>query len=223
MSLVGCVLNQYPSTYDDRFYVASYDSLPKSWDKIGTLGNEYKSLKNDGTPYNFGSSKYLVVVIMPTSTDLFGSAMAFNVSMLMGYATSDNNNNYSANLILHFCTQSNGTFTYNFVNGGTEHTHTISTGSTDSGNADMYIAPNSYSVTNAVASVFPYVVGTSSSSTVFAQNNTDGVLQIFTPVNNVVVSLKKTYGFLYILLIIAVIIMFGVVIAVVIMKYKHMI
>ena len=219
MSLVGCVLNEYPSSYDGRFYVASYDNLPKSWDKIGTFNTDYKKLYNDGTPYNFGSYKYLVVVIMPTTTDLFGSAIAFNVPMLMKYASPDNKNDYSANLILHFCTQSNGTFTWNFTNSsGVETTHTISTGDTTSIDADMYVAPNSYSVTSAI---YPFVVGTSSGSTVFAQNNASGALQIFTPMDNVVVSLKKTYGFLYILLIILVILIFGVVIAVVIMKYKR--
>lgn len=220
MSLVGCVLNQYPSTYDGRFFVASYDSLPKSWDKIGTLGTEYRTLHNDGTPYPFGDSKYLVVVVMPTNTDMFGSAIAFNVPMLMGYAASTTDSIYKSNLILHFCTQSNGTFTYNFTDSHGEHTHTIPTGAT-SGVQDMYVALNSYSVTDAVSSVFPYIIGTSSGSSVFAQADTTGALQIITPVNNVVVSLKKTHGFLYIFLIILVIMMFGLVIVLGWLRYKH--
>lgn len=189
MSSGAVVVNALASTYDGRFYVAQYQTLPATWADIGKVGTDYVSITSGSQSADFSKFKYLVVALMPTKGDLTGTAVAYDVSQLLNYyATSD------GSLTMYFCQMSNGAF--NIV-GPTPGTLTPGTSKVTAG--EIYVGLNSYSLTaipNAVTGTFGYTIGDSTGSMTYGIADSTGVLQKIKLHRGVVVKIRHSMSML---------------------------
>lgn len=228
----GVVLNCLSNDYGNgRFKCMLMNTIPSTWSDItsSVAKTPMTSIQNDGAPFSFDSnSNYLAIVVEPTSTDLTGSTIIYDIAKLLQYAPptgSTTNTGYGdSTLLVKICESSDTGFVDYFTDSGVTTSTNINSGTSYS-EYTFYTSLSKYSVTkipDAVVGVIPFTLGAMDSGAKFAyQAGSDDVVKIIKPPRGLVVKISHTpFHMWWLLVIIILIIVFALVIVYVIRYYK---
>lgn len=214
-TLSGSLVNGLSDSKTSLLRVSLYKTLPTSWGEV----SKGSTLQNNQTGFSFDTTNnYLAIALLPSGTDLVGSAIVFDIQTLLStYGSSDQESGYHSNLLLTLCDSFDGS-KFTLFNDATSRTVSV---------GDNILPQNFYftlanfslkSIADPAQGVFPYIIGKSDGTNVYGAADKNNKLMITKIADGVIVKRKHSVSMLLIILLIVV---FIIVIIAIVFGYKH--